>query len=191
MAAERGLSSFDQRHRFVADYYYDLPFGKEKKWLKGNNWMSKAMSGMALSGNVTVASGSPFSVRIPNTRGDLVRGATASLRPDIVPGQSITVSDPTMQRWFNTNAFTFPAGAFGDAGRNIIEGPGTIGVDMAFSKTIQVREMQSLNLRFSATNVFNHANFASVDTVFGSPTFGQIVSVSSMRKAQLVARYNF
>ncbi|HZD95685.1 MAG TPA: TonB-dependent receptor, partial [Candidatus Sulfotelmatobacter sp.] len=33
IAAERSLSSFDQRQRFVADYLYELPFGKDKKWL--------------------------------------------------------------------------------------------------------------------------------------------------------------
>ena len=191
LAAERGLSSFDQRHRFTGDYYYELPLGKEKKWLNHDSWAERIFGGFAFSGNITLASGFPFSPRIFGSRSDLGRGANGSLRPDIVPGQSIQVNDPTIQQWFNTAAFTTPAGTFGDAGRNIIEGPGTIDFDMALSKTIQVKEMQSLELRLSATNIFNHANFSAIDTTFGSPTFGQVISVSSMRKAQLTARYRF
>lgn len=192
LAAERGLSSFDQRHRFTADYYYQLPFGKEKKWLHGDGWQDKFFGGWAFQGNITLASGFPFSPRIFGSLIDLGRGANGSLRPDLVPGQAITVSDPGIQEWFNTAAFIAPApGQFGDAGRNIIEGPGTIEFDMAFSKTIQFKEMQSLELRISATNVFNHANFSGIDTTLGSPTFGQVISVSSMRKTQLIARYRF
>ena len=191
LAAERGLSSFDQRHRLTADYYYQLPFGKEKKWLHGDHWQDKIFGGFAFQGNITFASGFPFSPRIFGSSVDLARGANGSLRPDLVSGQSIQLGDPTIQEWFNTAAFVRPSGEFGDAGRNIIEGPGTIDFDMAFSKTIQVKEMQSLELRLSATNVFNHANFSGIDTTLGSPTFGQVISVSSMRKTQLTARYRF
>ena len=192
LAAERGLSSFDQGHRFTADYYYQLPFGKGKKWLHGDGWQDKFFGGFAFQGSITLASGFPFSPRIFGSFTDLGRGANGSLRPNVVPGESITTSDPGIQEWFNTAAFTAPApGQFGDAGRNIIEGPGTIEFDMAFSKTIQFKEMQSLEMRISATNIFNHANFTGIDTTLGSPTFGQVISVGSMRKMQLIARYRF
>lgn len=192
LAAERGLSSFDQRHRFTADYYYQLPLGKEKKWLHGDGWQDKFFGGFAFQGSITLASGFPFSPRIFGSLTDLGRGANGSLRPDVIPGQAITVNSPGIQEWFNTAAFTAPpAGQFGDAGRNIIEGPGAIDFDMAFSKTIQFKEMQSLELRLSASNIFNHANLTGIDTTLGSPTFGQVISVGSMRKAQLMARYRF
>ena len=147
--------------------------------------------GFSVSGNVALASGLPFSPRIFGNSTDLSRGVTGSARPDLVPGASIPLSDPGIHEWFNTSAFTQPAGPFGNAGRNIIIGPGTISIDMAVSRTIQVKEMQSVELRISATNVFNHANFTSIDTTLGSPTFGQVVSVGNMRKAQLTARYRF
>ena len=191
IAGERGLSSFNQTHRFTADYYYELPIGKEKKWLNNDSWAQKLFGGLAWSGNVTLASGFPFSPRIFGTSVDLGRGVTGSARPDLVPGQSIQISNPGINQWFNVKAFTAPAGAFGDAGRNIIIGPGTISVNMAFSKTIQVKEMQSLELRLSANNVFNHPNFTSIDTTLGSPTFGQVVAAGAMRTAQLTARYRF
>ncbi len=191
IAAERALSSFNQTHRFAADYYYELPVGKEKKWLNNDSWAQKAFGGFSFSGNVTLASGFPFSPRIFGRAGDLSRGVTGSARPDVVPGQSIQIGDSGIQQWFNIHAFTAPSGPFGDAGRNIIIGPGTVGVNMALSKTIQVKEMQSLELRLSANNVFNHASFTSIDTTVGSPTFGQVVAAGPMRTAQITARYRF
>ena len=191
IAAERGLSSFNQTHRFTADYYYELPVGKEKRWLNSDSWAQKLLGGFAWSGNIMLASGLPFSPRIFGSSVDLTRGVTGSARPNLVPGQSIQISNPGINEWFNVNAFTAPTGPFGDAGRNIITGPGTISVSMAFSKTIQVKEMQSLELRISANNVFNHPNFTSIDTTLGSPTFGQVTAAGGMRTAQLTARYRF
>lgn len=191
ISAERSLSSFDQRHRFVADYLYDLPFGKDKKWLTTNGIAQALFGGLAFSGNVTLASGFPFSPRFFGTATDLSRGVTGAARPDVVPGQSIQLGDPTIQEWFNTAAFAAPGGVFGTAGRNTITGPGMVSMNMAVSKTIQVKEMQSMELRLSATNVFNTANFTSIDSAFGSPTFGQVIGAGAMRKAQLTARYRF
>jgi len=161
IAAERSLSTFDQRHRFVADYIYDLPFGKDRKWLNNDGKAQTFLGGFALSGDMTLASGTPFSPQVFGRAVDINRGVSGAVRPDLVPGQSIQLSDPTIQEWFNTAAFATPAGVFGTAGRNIIIGPGTVSFDMAFSKTIQVKEMQSLELRIAATNVFNTVHFAS------------------------------
>jgi hypothetical protein len=191
LAAERGLSSFDQRQRFTADYSFELPFGKEKKWFNAAGWGQRMLGGFSFSGSFTLASGFPFSPRIFGSSTDLTRGVTGSTRPDLVPGASIQLSDPSIHEWFSKSAFTQPTGPFGDAGRNIIIGPGTISFDMALSRTIQIKEMQSVELRISATNVFNHANFTSIDTTLGSPTFGQVVAAGNMRKAQLIARYRF
>ncbi|HWX55908.1 MAG TPA: TonB-dependent receptor [Verrucomicrobiae bacterium] len=191
LAAERGLSSFDQRHRFTADCSYELPFGKEKRWLKADSWEQKAFGGFSWSGNLTLGSGTPFSPRFFGSASDLGRGVTGAARPNVVPGQSIQLSDHSIQAWFNTGAFAAPSGPFGNAGRNIIIGPGTVSFDMALSKTIPVKETQNLELRIGANNVFNHANFTSIDTTLGSPTFGQVVSAGTMRKATLTARYRF
>jgi hypothetical protein len=191
IAAERSLSSFDQRHRLVADYLYELPFGKDKKWLTGSGPAQKIFSGFSLSGNVTLAAGFPFSPRFFGRSTDLSRGTTGAARPDAVPGQSIGLDHPAIQGWFNTAAFAAPAGVFGTAGRNIIIGPGTVSMDMSVSKNVQLKEMQGIELRLSASNVFNTVHFTSIDAVFGSPTFGQVVGTGSMRKAQLSARYRF
>ncbi|MGZ7093912.1 MAG: outer membrane beta-barrel protein, partial [Candidatus Angelobacter sp.] len=101
------------------------------------------------------------------------------------------LDSPAIQQWFNTAAFAAPAGVFGTAGRDIIIGPDTVQFDMAISKNIQLKEMQGMEVRLSASNVFNTVHFTSIDSTFGSPTFGQVVSAGAMRKAQLTARYRF
>ena len=191
IAAERGLSSFDQRQRFTADYLYQLPFGKDKKWLNTDSWAERAFSAIVFSGDVTLGSGFPFSPRVFGNSSDLSRGVTGATRPDLVAGQPIQLRQPTIQQWFNTGAFIAPAGVFGNAGRNIIIGPGVFNMDMSVSKTIQLKEMQGLELRVSATNVLNTVHFTSIDTTLGSPTFGQVVATGPMRKGQLTARYRF
>jgi trimeric autotransporter adhesin len=64
-------------------------------------------------------------------------------------------------------------------------------MDMSVSKNIQLKEMQGLELRLSATNIFNTVHYTSIDTTLGSPTFGQVVAAGPMRKGQITARYRF
>ena len=49
----------------------------------------------------------------------------------------------------------------------------------------------AFEIRAEANNVFNHANFTAIDTTVNSPTFGQVISVGSMRRMQLYARFRF
>ncbi len=191
LAAERGLSSFDQRHRFTADYVWELPFGTNKTWLNRGGAAANILGDWTFSGNATIASGLPWTVRVLGDFADVARGTNGTLRADYVGGP-LYLSDPTATQWFNTAAFAVPApGTFGDSSRNMLVGPGTIDFSMSLGKTITVREGKTLDLRMTAANVFNHANFSSIDTVVNSPTFGQVIGVGSMRKVQLQARFNF
>jgi len=132
---------------------------------------------------------------------DIERGVSGSERANYVPGQSITVSDPTSLEWFNTAAFcssttsafcSNPSGSiYGNAGRNIIEGPGQFSLNMALGKTIQIREARVLELRLQANNVLNNAVFSGINTTVNSLTFGEVTSVASMRRVTMVARFRF
>ena len=161
--------------------------------------MSRALSNWQWSGDFTVASGLYFTPSVLGNQLDLARGVSGSLRANAVPGQPISVSDPSALKWFNTAAFcapgatcSNPAGAsFGDAGRNIIEGPGTITLNMSVNRTIPIKESRSLDLRLTASNVFNHVNFSSINTAVNSLTFGEVVSVGSMRRVTMQARFRF
>jgi hypothetical protein len=68
-------------------------------------------------------------------------------------------------------------GTYGTASRNSIAGPGTIQNSMALSKTMQLGDTRSMELRATANNVFNTVQYSGVDTNVVSPTFGQVTSV--------------
>ncbi|HET9743491.1 MAG TPA: TonB-dependent receptor [Terriglobales bacterium] len=191
LAAERSLSSFDQRHRFTGNFMYELPFGTGKKWLSNGRALASIFGGLQWSGDFTIASGLPFTPRVLGAFTDVAQGVNGTLRADLT-GAPITLSNPTIGEWFNTAAFIAPpAGQFGDGRRNIIEGPGELTFDMAFSKTLLVKDTRALEIRASANNIFNRPQFTAIDTVVNSPTFGQVIAVGAMRRVTLSARYRF
>src|SRR5581483_8276287 len=117
LAAERGLSSFDQRHRVNGDFTIELPFGANKRWL--NTGTGAALLGnWVLNGSVQLASGTPFTARVLGATSDVSRGTNGTLRGNY-NGDPIDLSSPTTAAFFNTSAFSVPApGTFGNAGRN-------------------------------------------------------------------------
>jgi trimeric autotransporter adhesin len=200
ISADRSLSSFDQTHKFTGSWMYDLPFGENHR-MASRGALSHILDGWQWSGSATVGSGFYFT---PNVRGgsvDIARGVSGSQRANYVVGQPISLNNPTSLEWFNTTAFCYAPGSpacvnpggvlFGDAGRNIIEGPGQFSLNMALSKTIQIKETRALELRVQAANVFNNVVFSGINTTVNSQTFGEVTSVNSMRKLTMVARFRF
>jgi hypothetical protein len=200
IAADRSVSSFDQKHKFTGSWMYDLPFGENHR-LASKGALSHVLNGWQWSGSATIGSGFYFTPNVLGGAVDISRGVSGSERANYVPGQSISHGNPTSLEWFNTAAFCTsttsaacgnPSGSvFGDAGRNIIEGPGQFSLSMALSKTIQIRETRSLELRLQATNIFNNVVFSGINTTVNSLVFGEVTSVGSMRKVTMVARFHF
>src|SRR6185312_9399117 len=94
--------------------------------------------------------------------------------------------------WFDTSVFTAPlVGADGNAGRNILDGPGQKTVDLALFRDFQIREGMKLQVRADATNAFNIVNLSSPTTNKSSSLFGQIRAARDMRQAQLGVRLTF
>jgi len=179
LRAERGLSNFDVRQRFVASYGYDLPFHSASRWLKG--WQT--------FGILQFQTGQPFTVALlpdddnSNTGIDSL-GFGANDRPNVVGNPHL--ANPSATQWFNTSAFAIPPyGSFGDVGRNTVEGPGTATVDLSLVKNTVLREGATLQFRAETFNVLNHTNLGLPDNFIGSPTFGQILSAGSPRRLQL------
>jgi hypothetical protein len=191
LSAERGLSSFDQRHSFTADYLWELPFGHERRWLSAKSPLRAVLGDWNWSGDWTIASGLPFTPRILGNTLNVSQGVNGTQRANIVPGQQVTVSDPSIAEWFNTAAFVAPTGVFGDARRNSIEGPGSRLFDMSFTKIFPLRETRFLEFRAQFSNVFNTPQYVGIDTVINSPTYGRVISVGPMRSLQLTARFRF
>jgi hypothetical protein len=102
------------------------------------------------------------------------------------------VSFPGPNQWFSTAAFAMPAyGSFGNAGRNILEGPGYGNVNLALLKLVRLSTSTRLQLRLEAFNLLNRTNFNLPDNFLASPTFGQILSAQSPRRVQLGVKLLF
>lgn len=186
--AERGRSNFDVRHRLSVSYSYLLPFGQGRRYLSESGWVTTLLSGWETFGIVTLQSGRPFTVallsEIDNSgTGRSILGFGANDRPNLVSNPEL--SNPTPGRWFNTAAFTFSTpGTFGNAGRNILDGPGYQNINASLVKNTRVTERVNLQLRAEFFNLFNHPNFNLPDNFLGSPTFGVISSAREPRHIQ-------
>jgi hypothetical protein len=198
ISEDRGLSSFDQTHKFTGNWIYDLPIGENRRFVpKGA--IRHVIDGWQWSGDFTLGSGLYFTPRVLGGGLDITRGVSGSLRANVVAGQTVPISDPTTFKWFNTAAFCAPSATcfnpagsnFGDAGRNIIEGPGQTSLNMTLNKTIQIKEFRSLDLRITASNVFNIVYYSSINTVVNSFTFGQVTAAGGMRRVTVQARFRF
>lgn len=186
--AERGRSNFDVRHRLAVSYSYDLPFGKGRAYLADAGWLSTLLTGWQSFGIVTLQTGRPFTVALVSEldnsgTGRSILGFGANDRPNVVGDPRL--GQRSTAQWFNTAAFALPPqGTFGNAGRNILDGPGYQNVNASLMKNTNLSERINLQFRAEVFNLFNHPNFNLPDNFLGSPTFGRITSARDPRHIQ-------
>jgi trimeric autotransporter adhesin len=191
LRAEYGLSSFNQAQKFTADYLWELPFGHEKRWLTSPGVARDFLGDWQWSGDWTIASGFPFTPRVLGSFTDVNSGVNGTLRANVT-GEPVSLSNPSIAEWFNTAAFVAPPqGQYGDARRNSVIGPGEVLFDMAMTKVFPLKESRLFEVRMSATNVFNHPVYTSIDTAVNSPTFGRVTAIGAMRSVLMTARFRF
>lgn len=185
LSAERGRSDFDIRQRFTVSYAYDLPIATGHRWLGG--WQS--------FGVLTFQTGAPFTVALLADNNNANTGFSnlgygANNRPNVVGDPHI--ANPSAQEWFNTSAFAVaPYGTFGNAGRNILDGPGLATVNVSIVKNTRATERLNVQFRAEFFNLLNRTNFNLPDNFVGSPTFGQITSAEDPRRTQLALKFLF
>ncbi len=195
---EYGPLDFDVRHRLVASYEWDLPFGQGHRLASGVGVIDHIIDHWNWSGIVTLSSGTWFTVTDGNGN---FANSDGQQRPDFVPGQKATGKPCVPGTFFNTCAFANPAlGSFGNVSLNSLEGPGVKNVDFALLKTVEMGESRRLELRAEFFNAFNHPNFlfaapgpqnANNSTVFGTPTFGYVTGAQAPRLMQFAAKFYY
>ena len=194
---EWGLSSFNQTHQFLIGYHYQLPFGDHRHFLNHGGKLARIFSGWEVSGFTTVESGTPYTAFVLGNLSNNVNGAApfGSLRANVtglpvsLPGSAQTTLD-----FFNTAAFTLPApGQYGNAGRDTIPGPGLVNFDTSIDRLLTISREKGINadVRLSANNLFNTANFTGLATTVNAADFGRVTSVGSMRTLSLTMRLRF
>jgi hypothetical protein len=188
---ERGLSSFNNEHRFATSVLYDLPFGKGKKFNISNGVADAIIGGWQLGSIFTVQSG--FPITVTNGRDRSNTGAFFD-RPNAT-GLDPQVSSVSTENGFNTAAFIEQAaGTYGNVGRNTLIGPSFVRWDFSSLKNFKMpyAENHQLQFRFEAFNLPNHPNWGNPDTNIQSGNFGKIRGTrGDMRNLQLALRYTF
>jgi hypothetical protein len=196
LQAERGLSSFDMRHRLLINHTYEFPFGDRKRWLSRGGVPARVFGNWEIRGTTTLQSGNPFTARVlGNLSNNGGTAAISNLRADAT-GQPVALSSSarTTQEFFNTAAFAAPlAGQFGDAGRNTISGPGMVNFNMSLERMITFSKERGIRGSFhiSANNLMNTPNWGGLATVVNGQGFGRITSVRGMRTINFGLRVRF
>ncbi len=181
MAAQWGPSNFDIRQRFTASFIYQLP---------GTNVVTRNTE---LRGIVTLQSGAPFTpvLQFDNSNTGNTGQQSGFDHPNLVGNPSL--SNPTAAEWFNTAAFAIPAPyTFGNAGRNILRGPGYASVDLSLARRFPLGGGRNLAFEVQAFNLLNRVNYDLPQLYVDNPaTFGKIFSAKPPRQVQLALRVSF
>jgi hypothetical protein len=183
--AGHGPSGFDVRHRAVASWVYELPWGPGRRWLDGGV-LGAIAGGWQFAGISTVTTGRPFTVFMQTG----VNNGAPSWPNRIGSGK---LDDPTVDLWFNPKDFVAPpANTYGDSGRGILYGPGHVNFDTSLSKRFTLAGRSNAEFRWDAFNLFNHPGFGFPNQNFDSPTAGRITSTAvDNRSMQFSIKFNF
>ena len=188
---ERSVASSDLPHILSVNWLYELPIGPGKLVRTGRKTADYIIGGWQVNGIGTFHSGRVFTV---NVNGDIANTGNQSgyMRPNVL--RDATLSNPTVDRWFDTSAFTSPAAfTFGNAGRNILRAQGKMNFDISVFRRFPLpfREGMALEFRVESFNTLNTTQFGTPISNFSNVTFGKVTSASGERQLQMGLKVNF
>jgi hypothetical protein len=193
---DRGLAAFHVEHNLTFNWTWDVPFGSSLTGLA-----AAALKGWQINNVTTMMSGHPFTVRNGFNRSGNLNTTSFSLhdRPNLKSGCDPILGGP--DRYWDINCFELQAvNTRGNAGRNILIGPGLISVDLAIVKSFSMGGSRSLQFRGEVFNLPNRANFSvpSGQVAFtnaagaAAANWGRITSTTTTsRQIQLGLKYLF
>ena len=217
LSLERARSDWDRGHIFTMVGNYTLPFGKGRQW--GANWNSVTnaiLGGWQLSGTASAYTGGPMTIE--TTGAALNNGESQRpnrLRDGRVEANSQAGTKGADFPWYDITAFEAVPGcqddvceptangftpfAFGNSGRNILDGPGLFSINTGLSKNFRVKEGHNLQLRLETFNMLNRTNFIIQEemTFFNAPTAGLLSAVGNVGRGggprvwQYALKYRF
>jgi hypothetical protein len=210
---DRGNCDQDVRHAYVGSAIYELPWFREQRGFVGH-----VLGGWDIAPVVTLQTGIPFDI---TDGGDRSLTGAGDDRPDYIGGQVQFVDPRSNAFQTSTNGYQNAyfngtdggtgsadknpffhrvgtggsvakgAGRYGNFGRNVFHGPGTLNTDIRLQKRIRITEGQSLLFRAEAFNLFNHTQFFNPNSSINSTTFGRVTTARDPRLMQLELQYRF
>jgi Carboxypeptidase regulatory-like domain len=203
---EYGNADVDQRHRLTAYYVWELPFGQGRAFAAhASAVLNHIVGGWTTLGIWSWHTGNYFTPVIDN---DYSNSGAPQARPDLTCNPNNNAPH-TVIDWFNTSCFALPArGTYGNAGRNILLGPGYFNTNLSLMKAFHFTESRYLQFRVEFFNAFNHPNFTGISglTAFAPPEapinqpqtgtldasqMGSILSAFAPRQVQLALKFYF
>jgi hypothetical protein len=194
LKAERGLSDFDIRQRFVLSGNWELPFGPGRQWMRGGT-AARVFGHWDLSNILTLQSGQPLTAILSTALSGTDSNGTD--RPDLIANPNLPAGQRTPSGWFNTEAFMAPHifnntySIPGNEGRNVITGPGLAAWDMSLQRQVRLSERLGVVFRSDFFNLTNHPNFDRPGLIVGTSNFGVISSAENSRQVQFSLRLNW
>ncbi|UWZ83262.1 TonB-dependent receptor [Occallatibacter riparius] len=202
-----GNVMFDRRHRFLATYLYELPFGRGKQWLNSGGALNQVIGGWQLGGVTIWQSGAfltPYQQSIDPANTNILT-TVGQARTDQLPHVPLYAQHRTTAQWLNPDAFPYQnlatpdgngIGRFGNAPVGAVVGPGTVNFSVSTSKGFSLTEGARLLFTVEAANLFNHRNYETPNMQVDSSGFGAITGLSDEegagpRSLELAARITF
>jgi len=202
-----GNVAYDRKHRFLATYLYELPFGHGRRWLN-TGALANALAGGLQLGGVTVLQSGPYltpyeqTVDPANTN---ILTTVGQARTDQLYGVSIYAPHRTTAQWLNPASFPYlnlqgasgvGIGRFGNARVGGVVGPGTANYSLSLMKYFCVTEGSKFEFGIEAANIFNHRNYEPPNMQVDSGGFGSITALQTAegggpRSLQLSGRIAF
>lgn len=176
-------SADDMRHRLVVGYVWQIPYGEQLTGVLG-----ALLHGWQFSGVATLQSGQPVYV---NQDGDTLNTDSEDIRPNLTGDPTLSSSERSIERWFNTAAFTRATQTYGTSPRNPVVGPGRKLLDVSLAKSFRLTGEHRLQFRWDMFNALNTVNWNNPNGTLGNANFGRITSAQAAREMQLSLRYTF
>jgi hypothetical protein len=196
LGERRGLSDFDVRHRFVASYLYELPFGRGRSYLMDGP-LAHIAGGWRVSGLANVRSGRPFTLKAGSNNGTLGGprggGLVSAFADCIKDGDLSGSATQSIDRWFDAtpgSSYSVPTAAnptkngavearLGNCGRNTLRGPDYVDFDFGLGRTFEYfGEGRRLEFRWEMFNMFNTPQFGLPQNDISNGAAGRISTLS-------------
>jgi len=186
LSAERGLSTFDQRHLLSVQLQYTTGMGVNGGTLL-SGWRGALLKEWTFATQTTAGSGLPQTpIYLSTVQGT---GVTGTIRPEYTGAPLYTAPAGL---YLNPAAYMAPVpGQWGNAGRDSITGPSQLTLNASLGRTFRVNDRLNLDLRFDAVNALNHVTFTAWNTTVNSTQFGLPAAANTMRSMQTILRLRF
>jgi hypothetical protein len=169
----KGRAGYDRTHVFVTSFTYELPFGKGRHFLNHNKFLDYLVGGYELAWIQSIESGNPFGFSFTNSPNNYYPTSIGNRVPNLtcngISMQQFGLGEAIGGNRFNqalenpvlpVNCFAVPAPfTVGNAGRNIVTGPGILYSQFSAKKNFNITERVILQFRFDFQNPFHNYGF--------------------------------